>query len=76
MTGYMIKMSENYLEIELFYKQKALDEIDTFDLPYKKAREIQKEQDEAYKKWKLLNGIMKAKNKGKGIKNGKDKRLN
>lgn len=56
-------MKEIELERKLFLEATRLDSADTYNMDYEKAIRIYGKQDEMYKKWKLLMGIRKARNK-------------
>ena len=52
-------MKEIELERKLMNDSFKLRNIDKSNCSFEKQREICKKQDELYKKWKLLNGILK-----------------
>lgn len=54
-------MNEIKLERYLLSQSIYLRGLDKSKCNYEKAKQIEKEQDELYKKWKLLKGILKEK---------------
>ena len=50
---------EIYLRKKSYYLRHGINEI----VPYEKGRKIQKEQDDAYRRLKLIEGLMKVRNK-------------
>lgn len=52
-------MKELELERKLMNESFYLRNIDKSKCTIEKQRQIEKDQDETYKKWKLLNGILK-----------------
>jgi hypothetical protein len=58
-------MKELALERQLLKKSIYLRELDKTKCTYDKQRKIEREQDEFYRKWKLLSGILKERNNEK-----------
>ena len=55
-------MNEIKLERELLSKSISLRELDKSRCSFEKQRQIEKEQNETYKKWKLMKGILRVRN--------------